>query len=176
MSRNPTRESLFKEWLKEHRGIIFKVTRSFAHTETDAAELTQEMQLQLWNSLPAFSGKAKAATWVYRVCLNTALAWRRGADRRAAKIATDADLNQVTVKTASPAESASRREILDKLYAAIHVMDGFDRALVLLMLDGLAYREIAEVTGLTETHVGVALTRARKRLATLMKGVVDELE
>ena len=43
------------------------------------------------------------------------------------------------------------------------------------MLDGLPYREIAEVMGLTETHVGVALTRARKRLATLMKGVVDEL-
>lgn len=52
----------------------------------------------------------------------------------------------------------------------------FDRALVLLSLDGLAYREIAEITGLTENHVGVALTRARKRLAELMKGVTDELE
>ena len=55
-------------------------------------------------------------------------------------------------------------------------MPDFDRALVLLMLDGLAYREIAEVTGLTENHVGVALTRARKRLAALLKGVTDELE
>jgi DNA-directed RNA polymerase specialized sigma24 family protein len=44
------------------------------------------------------------------------------------------------------------------------------------MLFGLAYREMAEVTGLTENHVGVALTRARKRLAGLLKGVTDELE
>lgn len=51
-----------------------------------------------------------------------------------------------------------------------------DRALVLLSLDGLAYREIAEITGLTENHVGVALTRARQRLAELLKGVTDELE
>jgi DNA-directed RNA polymerase specialized sigma24 family protein len=47
---------------------------------------------------------------------------------------------------------------------------------VLLSLDGLAYREIAEITGLNENQVGVALTRARKRLAQLLKGVTDELE
>ena len=55
-------------------------------------------------------------------------------------------------------------------------MPRFDRVMVLLMLDGLAYREIAEVTGLTENHVGVALSRARKRLAELLKGAADELE
>ena len=46
----------------------------------------------------------------------------------------------------------------------------------MLLLDGLAYREIAEVTGLTENHVGVALTRARKRLTELLKGISHELE
>ena len=176
MSRNPAHEALFKEWLETYRGIFFKVTRSFARTATDAAELQQEIQLQLWNSLPAYSGKAQASTWIYPVCLNTALAWRRGTDRRESKIEAATDVSQLTVNAASPAESAVQRELLEKLYAAIHAMDGFDRALVLLMLDGLSYRDIAEVTGLTETHVGVALTRARKRLATLMKGVVDELE
>ena len=55
-------------------------------------------------------------------------------------------------------------------------MPDFDRTLVLMMLDELTYREIAEVTGLTENHVGVALTRARKRILELMKGGSDELE
>ena len=55
-------------------------------------------------------------------------------------------------------------------------MGGIDRSLVLLSLEGLAYREIAEITGMTENHVGVALTRARRRLAQLLKGVTDELE
>ena len=152
------------------------MTRSFARTATDAAELLQEIQVQLWNSVPAYSSKAQASTWIYRVCLNTALAWRRGNDRRESKIEPAADVSQLTINAASPAESASQRELLEKLYAAIHAMDDFDRALVLLMLDGLAYREMAEVTGLTEIHVGVALTRARKRLATLLKGVINELE
>jgi RNA polymerase sigma-70 factor (ECF subfamily) len=176
MSRNPAHETLFQEWLETYRGIFFKVTRSFARTATEAGELQQEIRLQLWNSLPAFSGQAQASTWIYRVCLNTALAWRRGTDRRQSKIEPTADISQLSASTASPAESVGEREILEKLYAAIHAMDGFDRALVLMMLDGLAYRQIADVTGLTETHVGVALTRARQRLATLMKGVTDELE
>lgn len=76
----------------------------------------------------------------------------------------------------SPAESAGQRELVEKLYRAIQTLPDFDRALVLLALDGLAYREIAEVTGLTESHVGVALLRARKRLAEQMKGAIDELE
>ena len=66
--------------------------------------------------------------------------------------------------------------MLEKLYAAIHALPEFDRALVLLSLDDLAYREIAEITGLNENQVGVALTRARQRLAQLLKGVTDELE
>jgi len=46
----------------------------------------------------------------------------------------------------------------------------------LLALDGLSYREIAEVTGLSENHVGVALTRARAKLAERLEGVRNELE
>ena len=52
----------------------------------------------------------------------------------------------------------------------------FDRALVLPMLDGLSHREIAQVTGLSENHVGVALLRARRRLAEKFKGAIDEME
>jgi RNA polymerase sigma factor (sigma-70 family) len=126
--------------------------------------------------VPAYSGKAKASTWIYRVCLNTALAWRRGTDRREARIEPETDVSQLAVNTASPADHVGQQEILEKLYAAIHALPDFDRALVLLSLDGLAYREMAEITGLTENHVGVALTRARKRLAALLKGVTDELE
>jgi RNA polymerase sigma-70 factor (ECF subfamily) len=75
----------------------------------------------------------------------------------------------------SPAESAEQQEWLEKLYESLQSLGETERALVLLMLDGLAYREIAEVTGLTENHVGVALTRARRKLAEKMKGVTDEL-
>jgi RNA polymerase sigma-70 factor (ECF subfamily) len=176
MSRPASRESLFHEWQAEHRGIIGKVTRSFAVTPTQFAELQQELLLQLWNSTAGYVGEAKSSTWVYRVCLNTALTWRRGSIRRERRIERDVDLAQLATGAPAPSTRADQSDLLEKLYAAIHAMPDFERALVLLSLDGLAYREIAEITGLTENHVGVALSRARRRLAQLMKGVIDELE
>lgn len=176
MSPSARSESLFKTWLEEHRGIVVKVTRSFAPSPADAADLQQEMLLQLWTSLSSFAGQAKPSTWIYRVCLNTALTWRRGRARREKHIEVDADIAHLPTESASPAERATEEEALDNLYAAIHALPMFDRALMLLMLDGLAYREIAEITGLTETNVGVSLTRARQRLARRIKGANHELE
>jgi len=131
---------------------------------------------QLWVSLPRYAGQAKPSTWIYRVCLNTALTWRRGVQRRERRREPDADITRLAADAATPAEAAGHQDLVEQLYAALQAMAPSDRALVLLMLDGLAYREIAEVTGLTENNVGVALTRARKRLAALLKGVTDELE
>jgi len=170
------REALFRAWWQEHRGIVVKVARSFAPADADAADLQQELLLQLWLSLPTFAGQAKASTWIYRVCLNTALTWRRGNRRRERRLDPAADVMRMPSADATPADRTADREMLEKLYASIRLMSDFDRALVLLALDGLAYREIAEITGLTENHVGVALTRARRRLAALMKGVTDERE
>lgn len=175
MSPHPELESRFKALLDEHRGILARVTRSFAHSPAEADDLQQEMMLQMWISLPTFGGLSKASTWIYRVCLNTALTWFRGDSRRRRRVEPRADLSAFAGSAASPAESAGDRDLLEQLYAAIHLMPEFERALVLLMLDGVPYREIAEVTGLTENHVGVSLTRARGRLAELMKGVKNEL-
>jgi RNA polymerase sigma-70 factor (ECF subfamily) len=170
------RRSRFQDCLAEHRGIVHKAARAFAPSPADAADLAQELWLQLWLALPGFAGQSKLSTWAYRVCLNTALTWRRGADRRDGPLDGAADLALLPAAGPSPAEAAGERQLLERLYQAIRAMPASDRALVLLLLDGLAYREISEITGLTENHVGVALTRARRRLAALMKGVEDGLD
>jgi RNA polymerase sigma factor (sigma-70 family) len=176
MSHSVDRESLFETWLKEHRGVIEKVTRTFTQAPSDAAELRQEMMLQLWLSIESYASQAKPSTWIYRVCLYTAMTWRRTTIRREAHIGPSLDLEQIGTEAPSPAEGAADRELLEKLYAGIRKMPGHERALILMTLDGLAYREIAQVTGLTENHIGVALGRARKRLAEIMKGLINELE
>ncbi len=78
---------LFQSWLSAHRGIVVKVARSFASSPADVKDLQQELLLQLWLSLPNFAGQAKPSTWIYRVCLNTALMFRRGAARRDRRLA-----------------------------------------------------------------------------------------
>ena len=166
-------EVRYTGWLRDHRGILLKVARSFAAGAADQDELYQEMMLQLWRSLPRFQGQAKASTWIYRVCLNTAQTWRRTEQRRsylAGPLPAEPACERPT-----PGAVQEQTETIAALYAAIRSLPAADRSLVLLLLDGLSYREISEITGLTENHVGVALTRARKKLADLMKEVRHEL-
>jgi RNA polymerase sigma-70 factor (ECF subfamily) len=175
MSPNSERELLFREWMGQYRGILLRIARSFARIPADEADLEQEMMLRLWISIPEYERQAKASTWIYKVCLNTALTWRRGTSRRERRITQGEDLSLIAASGGDPADDVSKGDLLRKLYEAIREMPDSDRTLVLLMLDGLAYREISEVTGLTENHVGVALTRARRKLGEMMKGVSHEL-
>ncbi len=68
------------------------------------------------------------------------------------------------------AELAQHRDTVEQLYNAIHQLPKTDTALVLLYLDDLSYREMAEVLGISESNVGVKLNRAKKALSALMKG------
>ena len=55
------------------------------------------------------------------------------------------------------------------LYEAIHQLLPHERSLVLLYLDNLKYSQIAEIIGISESNVGVRISRARKKLAELWK-------
>jgi RNA polymerase sigma-70 factor (ECF subfamily) len=59
-----SQEAVFKCWLKQHSGLVFKVARTFAPSEADRDDLVQEILLQLWRSIPRFEGKARESTWI----------------------------------------------------------------------------------------------------------------
>lgn len=176
MNPAPDQHAVFTAWLAEHGGILERVARSHARGAGEQADLGRELAYQVWLSVPRFGGEARPSTWIYRVCLNTARTWRRNAGRQARRFEPDADVAALAAEAASPDERAERGDLLAHLYRALQHLADADRSLLLLQLDGLSYRDIAEVLGVTENHVGVALNRARKRLAAQMKGILDELD
>jgi len=167
-------ETVFKNWLGEYGGTVLKVARAYTLTAEEREDLAQEILLQLWRSLPQFQGRASASTWVYRVALNTALSWHRKEGRRRARQQPLLEPEDLPVTGLDSAERVHQREVVGRLYAAIHQLPKAEAALVLLYLEDLSYREIAEVLGISESNVGVKLNRARKALGELMKEVVHE--
>jgi len=166
-------EARFRQWLGEHTGLLLKVVRSFADGPADADDLLQEILLQVWMSLPRFRGQSKPTTWLYRVALNTALAWKRRESKHRRRSRSLPLVPEIVDESAGAGEQQAEREALDRLYAAIRSLEPAKRALVLLYLDGLAYSEMAEVTGLSETNVGVRLNRIKKELAAQLKVTSD---
>jgi RNA polymerase sigma-70 factor (ECF subfamily) len=175
MESAPTLDEQFLVLLRDHRGILLRVAGSFAQEPTDQADLFQDMAVELWNSLPRFGGRCRPSTWIYRVCLNTAMAWRRSRDRRRLNHMPLELVPELSCPSPLPGRRHEESELLRRIYEAVRTLPASERLLVILVLDALSYREISEITGLTENHVGVALTRVRKKLSDLLKEVRDEL-
>jgi len=158
-------ERTFLPWQNEHRGILLKVTRSFAVSRGDQEDLLQEILIRLWQSIDRFNGQSKPSTWIYRVALNTALGWQRGERRRRHRMEKQVEMGAYWLEKKDP-----ENERLTFLYEAIHKLLPHERYLVLLYLDDLPYSEIAEIIGISENNVGVRINRARKKLTDLCNG------
>lgn len=164
-------EARFKTWVSEHAGAVLKVARAYAHTAEDCQDLVQEILLQVWRSLPRFEGRSSEITWFYRIALNTALGWRRGEQLRQSRQNRVAgiEIENAVAENSDHSQHAANREMVERLYAAIHQLPKTDAALVLLYLDELSYREMSDVLGISESNVGVKLNRAKKALGELMR-------
>lgn len=161
-------KSQFMNWLDEHGSSVMKVARAYTLTSVDCQDLAQEILLQAWRSVPNFEGKATAATWFYRVALQTAMNWQRKDKPRRLRQQPLLEVQAVVTERCDSGEQAQQRETVEQLYNAIHQLPKTDAALVLLYLDELSYREMADVLGISESNVGVKLNRAKKALSALM--------
>ena len=166
-------KSIFTKWLEEHSSSVVKVARAYTLTSDECQDLAQEILLQAWCSLAKFEGKASAATWFYRVALHTAMNWQRKDRPRRARQQPFLELQDLATEASESPDQVQQRETVEQLYEAIHQLPKTDAALVLLYLDELSYREMAEVLGISENQVGVKLNRAKKALSALMKGASD---
>ncbi|MCG8450239.1 MAG: RNA polymerase sigma factor, partial [Pirellulales bacterium] len=137
-------KSLFLAWLEEHGASVIKVARAYTLTEDEGQDLAQEILLQAWRSLPRFEGKASPATWFYRVALHTAMNWHRKDKPRRSKQQPLLEVNAVVCAGADSTQQALQHDTVERLYQAIHQLHEADTALVLLYLDGLTYREMAD--------------------------------
>jgi len=149
----------FKNIVKEHNGIFYKIARSYTNSEPDFQDLYQEMLIQLWQSFSSFKGNSKLSTWIYRVALNTAISFtRKQKDRVVTSEIPD-------IGSGSDIEILEKKEIeIELLYKAIYRLSKDDRAIILLHLEGKQYDEIGEIIGLSTSHVGVKLLRIRLKL------------
>ena len=149
--------------VNENIRIARKVSRVYGLDPDGTDDLFQEMMYQLWKSFPSFNGASRFSTWMYSVCLNTALTYRRmeNAIRN----------NQERIEHHDFSEDGNDDEQREHLYSMIAALPPVNRAVVLLYLEDLSYDEIAAITGLTRSNVSVRLVRIRKELEEKAKTI-----
>jgi len=150
------KERLFEDVVAANQRRILAIARSYAYGD-ECRDLYQEILLQMWKGLDSFEGRSAPSTWVYRVALNTAITFRRKNGRRVQS--SGRPLAESSPDPVAPPSPGNEILILEEFLGSLGKID---RAVFLLYLEDLSYREISEVTGLTESHVGVRISRLKK--------------
>ncbi len=150
-------QDTFKTLIARNRARLLRLASSYARGDL-AADLYQEILMQVWRTLDRFKGRSDIDTWVYRVAINTALTYRR----QAAREPVQAGVGPAPLEAMPAGNSDAAREaaILEEF---VGTLAGMDKVVFLLYLEDLSYREMAEITGLTESNVGVKISRLKQR-------------
>ena len=151
--------SEFEQTIRDNAGVLHKLCRVYTYNADEYEELFQEMLVQIWRSTEKFRGEAKLSTWIYQICINTALGFRSKLVRNKKRF--EPLDGKVFVQ---PAPDTEKDEQLQKLYNAIRELKSIDRAIVSLYLDEKSYEETAQILGISKTNVATRLMRLKKQL------------
>ncbi|NOU45688.1 MAG: sigma-70 family RNA polymerase sigma factor [Bacteroidales bacterium] len=153
----------FIEIINQNIGITHKVARIYFRESEDREDVIQEMMYQLWKSYPSFSGQSKFSTWMYSVCLNTAITYRKKYVSH-----SNQPLNIEHYQYELP-DYEDEEDGIRQLFKAIANLSVLNKAVILLYLESMSYEEIAEVTGLAKSNVSIRLVRIKKELEIQLK-------
>lgn len=152
-------EQEFARLVREHKATIYTVCYMFSKDADEVNDLFQEILINLWRGFAHFEGRSDIRTWFYRVSLNTCISIDRK-KKRGTTVPLSMDINLYEDN------DADTRQV-KLLYDRISRLGPFDRAIVLLWLEGLPYDEIGEIVGISAKNVSVKLVRIREQLKKL---------
>jgi RNA polymerase sigma factor (sigma-70 family) len=159
------KQTQFLGLIEEHKGILFKICKIYQDDADDRNDLLQEMTLQLWLAFESFRGESKFSSWMYRVALNTAIAFFKKQKRRP----DDQPLHHDFDRADELSHAGEKEEKLAVFYRAVQQLGKVEKALIYLYMEDQPYADIASHLGITELNVRVRLNRVKNKLKEIIK-------
>ena len=163
----------FEEIYKAFSSIIYTVAINITRNRQDAEEVTQDVFVKIYRGLKNFKFSSSFGTWVYRIAMNAAINMHRARSRRNTLTTLIEDINILPDVAQAGAKDAIERQ--DAKLKVAMMLEGLSTehrsCIVLREIEGLDYKEIADVLGIPLNTVRSRLKRAREALvAMLQKG------
>lgn len=163
-------ERALRQIWTQHAPHIDAVVRRLCDGDPDlAADIAQEVWIQIFRALPGYRGDSQFATWAHRIAVNRTLnALRRV--KRLAKIETDIEEDSASVEMDSDGTfiAESIQQAMGKL------SPGARTVFVLHDIEGYTHEEIGSELGITSGGSKSQLFKARAKLRQLLAHLVDE--
>ena len=140
--------------------MVYRLAYSQLRSRSDAEDISQEVFLRYYQKRPAFESEEHRRAWLLRVTIN-----------RAKSYVTSAWFRHTVPLEDCHAFPEPESQSLDEAMAALPAKDRM--LLHLFYYEALSVRDIAQLTGKKESTLRTQLTRARRKLKTLLKGEDD---
>ena len=160
-------EHQFDRLLTENKFALVRLAGGYTNSASDRDDLLQNIALSIWQALPGFRGECSERTFVFRIAHNRAITYLARNRSRFAVVEDDLELPDTGL---NPEAALVREEQEGRLAGAVRALPIPYRQVVLLMLEDMEYNEIALILGISESNVGVRLSRARQMLRKIMEG------
>jgi RNA polymerase sigma-70 factor, ECF subfamily len=149
---------------EQFRNPLLRYALSFGLPVHDAEEVTQEVFLSLFRHLQLRKSRRNLPGWLFRVTHNLALR-RRCANSKSNVAAADWTIAEKQLdQSPNPEEQMSFAQKRYQLMAVVQALPEEDQSCLRLRAEGLRYREIAAVVGMSLGAVSISLTRSLARL------------
>ncbi len=158
-------ENIILNALDEHQHKLLRICSVYGKNEDDTKDLFQEVLVNIWKSMPAFKGNSTIGTWMYRITLNVCLRLQTKEIKKQKKLLR-LDSRAINIYKTDVVENGQieQQKQLNQLRKCIKKLNEADKAVITLYLEELPYKEISQVTGLTENNIAVKIKRIKKKL------------
>ena len=171
----------FEYLVKLHEKNVYNLALKLMKNREDALDIAQEAFLKAWINLKSFRGDSKFSAWLYRLTYNTCLDAIRKAKKGEIISLTSADEEEETIdikdSAPTPEECVEKKELRQEVRDAVNSLpEEYRQIIIMREFTNLTYAEIGEATGLNEGTVKSRLSRARIKLAEVLrqKGTFEE--
>jgi RNA polymerase sigma-70 factor (ECF subfamily) len=172
----------FAELLRRHQSHVEKILYHLAPDWQDRADLAQEVWIRVYRNVNRLKDPVKFRGWLSRIATNLFYDELRKRKRVRPPISLDAPRTvddgemdwDIAADRPGPDEDLSTREFYDQLREAIaDLPEVFRTTIILREIDGMAYEEIAEITGVSLGTVKSRIARARQRLQVQLQDYLN---
>jgi RNA polymerase sigma factor (sigma-70 family) len=159
-------EKVFLIAFERNKNRIYRICCSYSVSNENAQDLFQEVLYHIWKSLPNFKSNSSIDTWIYRITINVCL---RIKEKQNKKDKLFLSIENIEFENFQEyIDNNIENDQLIHLFACIKLLNKTDKSIILLYLEDLAYKDISEITGLTENHIAVKVKRIKKKLLTCL--------
>jgi RNA polymerase sigma factor (sigma-70 family) len=171
------RDPAFRTLVDRYQGIVLNCAFRFVRDRQTAEDLTQEVFMEVYASLPSFRGESQLSTWIYRIAISKSLNHLKAMKRKkrfafmTSLFGEGTDrLEVVAGESDDPGAILENKERARLLATALEALPENQRiAFTLGKVEGMSYQEIALVMNVSIPSVESLIHRARVRLrSTLM--------